>query len=207
MMATTFEIVERLRERPFQLTDVSDFRSREIGQLPAAKILENPRITLYSLDFENSRAVFVETPADVDLSQVPFYFVTQYEEAERVLTISFDTMLLLAQSVIVDDNRLIFIHSVGRSGSTLASQIFAQIPGVINISEPDALTLLVVARNSKAYNEDDLLARFPALEPERAGADGDQRVPAVAPQPGRWRHCRTTPPKKPRSWVVATADV
>ena len=118
MMATTFEIVERLRERPFQLTDVSDFRSREIGQLPAAKILENPRITLYSLDFENSRAVFVETPVDVDLSQAPFYFITQFEKAKTVLTMPFETMLQLAQSVSIDDNRLIFIYSVGRCGST-----------------------------------------------------------------------------------------
>jgi hypothetical protein len=55
-------------------------------------------------------------------------------------------MIQLAQSVTVDDNKLIFIHSMGRSGSTLASQIFAQIPGVINMSEPDMLTQLVIAR-------------------------------------------------------------
>ena len=162
MIATHFEIVDRPTEHPFRLANIRDFRLREIGQLPAEKILENPHITLYSLDFENNQAVFVETPADVNLSQVPFYFITQYEIATRVLTISFETMLQLAQSVAVDDNRLIFIHSVGRCGSTLASQLFAQIPGVINISEPDVLTLLVVARNSKAYSEDDLFALLKA---------------------------------------------
>jgi hypothetical protein len=162
MIATTFEIVDRLRERSFQLTDVSDFRLRETGHIPAGKIMENLHITLYCLDFENSRAVFVETPPEVDLSQAPFYFIAQYENAVRVLTIPFETMLQLAQSVTVDNNRLIFIHSVGRCGSTLASQIFAQIPGVINISEPDAMTLLVTARNSKAYNENDLVALLKA---------------------------------------------
>ena len=158
MLATSYEIVDKLRERPFQLTDISDFRLREKGQIPAEEILEYPTITLYSLDFENSRAVFVETPPEVDLSQAPFYFITQFEKAERVLTISFETMIGLAKSISVDDKRLIFIQSAGRSGSTLASQIFAQIPGVINISEPDALTLLVTARNSNSYNEDDLVA-------------------------------------------------
>jgi hypothetical protein len=163
MLATTFEIVDRPHERPFPLADVRrNFRLRETGQLPAGKILENPYITLYNLDFENRQAVFVETPADVNLSQAPFYFVTQYEKAKRVLTIPFETMLQMAQSVPVDDNRLVFIYSVGRCGSTLASQIFAQIPGVINISEPDALTLLVVARNAKAHNEDDLVALLKA---------------------------------------------
>jgi hypothetical protein len=162
LIATIFEIVDRPRHAPFRRADIGNFRLREIGQLPAGRILENPHITLYSLDFENRRAVFVETPADVNLSQAPFYFVTQYEKAKRVLTIPFETMFQLAQSVTIDDDRLIFIHSVGRCGSTLASQIFAQIPGVINISEPYVLSQLVIARNTKAANEDDLVALLEA---------------------------------------------
>jgi hypothetical protein len=162
MIAATFEIVDRPRHSPVRRADIRDFLLRETGQLPAGTILENPHITLYSLDFENRRAVFVETPADVNLSQAPFYFGTQFEKAERVLTIPFETIVQLAQSVSIDENRLISIYSVGRCGSTLASQIFAQIPGVINISEPDALSLLVIARNSKAHNEDDLVALLKA---------------------------------------------
>jgi len=136
---------------------VANFHLQETGQPPAGTILENPHITLYSLDFENEQAVFVETPADVDLSHASFYSTTQFEEAERVLMVPFDTMLQLAQSVSSDDSRLISIYSVGRCGSTLASQIFAQVPGVINISEPTALSQLVIARYSRAYSEDRLL--------------------------------------------------
>jgi hypothetical protein len=158
LKATTIEIVDRPDHPPYRGPDLRNFRLGETGQLPAREILENPHITLYGLDFENSQAVFVQTPADVDLSQAPFYFTTQFEEARRVLTISFDTMLQLSQSVSVDDARLISIYSVGRCGSTLASQIFAQIPGVINISEPSALSQLVIARNTKAANDDDLVA-------------------------------------------------
>ena len=162
MIATAYKVVGRPRHAPYRRAGMRDFRLRETGQVPARTILENPRITLYSLDFENSQAVFVETPAYVNLSHTPFYFITQFEEAERVLTIPFETMLQLAQSVSVDGNRLISIYSVGRCGSTLASQIFAQIPGVINISEPNALSQLVVARNSRAYSEDDLVALLKA---------------------------------------------
>jgi len=162
MMATTFEIVDRPRNASFRLAALRNFRLREIGQLPVEKILENPNITLYGLDFENSQAVFVETPADVNLSQAPFYFNTQFEKAKRVLTIPFETMIQLAKSVAVDDDRLILIYSVGRCGSTLASQIFAQIPGVTNISEPYVLSQLVIARNTKAANEDDLVALLEA---------------------------------------------
>ncbi len=162
MMATTFEITDRPRNASFRLADIRNFRLREIGQLPVGKILENPHITLYGLDFENKRAVFVETPADVNLSQAPFYFHTQFEKARQVLTIPFETMIQLAKSVTIDDNRLIFIYSVGRCGSTLASQIFAQIPGVTNISEPYVLSQLVIARNTKAANENDLIALLEA---------------------------------------------
>ena len=158
MIAIQFDIIDRHRERPFQPAVISDFHLREAGQVSAEEILENPCITLYSFDFENRRAVFVETPADIDFSQMPFYFVAQYENARRVITVSFETLLHLTQSITLDDTRLIFIHSVGRSGSTLASQIFAQIPGIINISEPDVLTLLVRARHAKIMNDDELIA-------------------------------------------------
>jgi hypothetical protein len=162
VIATAFEITGRRREAPFDLADIKDFRLRETGRLPAETIVENTHINLYSLDFEHSQAVFVETPPDVDLSQAPFYFITQYEKAKQVLTVSFEAMLQLAQSVTLDDSRLVFIHSVGRCGSTLASRIFAQIPGVINISEPDALTLLVKARHSGPDDKYNLIALLKA---------------------------------------------
>jgi len=162
MIATTFEILDRPHRAPLLRPDIKNFRLREIGQLPVAKILQNPHITLYSLDFENRWAVFVETPADVDLSQAPFYFNSQFEKAKRIWTIPFETMIQLAKSVTIDINRLIFIYSVGRCGSTLASQIFLQIPGVINISEPYVLSQLVIARNTNKAREDELVALLEA---------------------------------------------
>lgn len=162
MVATTYEILERPDYGLYRHPGIHNFRLREIGQLPAGEILENPQVTLYWLDWENRQAVFVETPADVDLSQAPFYFATQHEKATRILTTSFETMQQLAKSVSIDDNRLVHIYSVGRCGSTLASQVFASIPGVINISEPYVLSQLVIARNTKAVGEDELLALLEA---------------------------------------------
>jgi hypothetical protein len=162
MNATTYEILGKQRAGPFDLADIKDFRLREQGQLPAERILANPNLTLYSLDFEHRQAVFVETPSDVKLSTAPFYFITQYEQAVSLLTVSFEDMIQLAETVNIDDRRLIFIHSVGRSGSTLASQIFAQVPGVVNISEPDALTLLVKVRHSEEGERAELVALLKA---------------------------------------------
>ncbi|HEX5837872.1 MAG TPA: sulfotransferase [Anaerolineales bacterium] len=147
MIATSFEITAKRRAAPFALANVKDFDLRESGHMSAEDILSNVHITLYALDFESGRAVFVETAPETDLSQAPFYYQAQYENALCVITLSFEETIRLAQSLTVDDSKLIVIHSMGRCGSTLASKILAQIPGVNNISEPDALTQLVAARS------------------------------------------------------------
>lgn len=146
MLATSYEITAKRRPNPFGIADIKDFELRESGQISAKEILSNRHITLYALDFDNGQAVFVETSSEADLSQAPFYYVAQFENALCAIKLSFESMIQLAQSVTVDDSKLIFIHSVGRSGSTLASKIFAQVPGVVNMSEPDVLTQLVAAR-------------------------------------------------------------
>jgi hypothetical protein len=156
-MATNYEIAQKRPRSQLGLADITDFELKNVGQIGSEVILENPYISLYSLDFKQSRAVFVETPSEIDLSHAPFYYLAQYENAVRVLTLPFESMIHLAQSITIDDRRLVFIHSVGRAGSTLASQIFAHIDGVINISEPDALTLLVAARYYQLGNNTNFL--------------------------------------------------
>jgi hypothetical protein len=189
MIATTFEITAKKRPFPFSIADIKDFELRESGQRPAEDILSNPQITLYALDFEQGRAVFVETPPEVDLSQAPFYYMAQSEQAVCVLTVPFETMIPLAQSVKLDDRKLIFIHSMGRCGSTLASKIFAQLPGVVNLSEPDVLTQLVAAR----FMQPDKQAELKML------LDACIRLLCKTPAQTAWV-------VKGRSWVIELAD-
>src|SRR5689334_24973660 len=103
MFAMNFEITGKKQIVPIEFADFKNFELRESGNVEAEKIVKNPHITLFSLDFENARAVFVETPTDVDLSQAPFYYQAQRENALQVLTVSFETMIQLAQSVSLDD--------------------------------------------------------------------------------------------------------
>jgi hypothetical protein len=98
-------------------------------------------------------------------------------------------MIQLAQSVTVADDKLIFIHSMGRSGSTLASQIFAQVPGVINMSEPDVLTQLVAAR----FTQPDKHAELKML------LDASMRLLCKTPAQTAWVI-------KGRSWVIELGD-
>ena len=189
MIATCFEIIAKRRPDPLGLVDSKDFELRENGQISAEDILSNKHINLYALDFEHGQAVFVETPPAVDLSQAPFYYVAQYQNALSVVTLSFETMIHLARSVTVDDSKLIFIHSMGRSGSTLASKILAQVPGVINMSEPDALTQLVAARFMQSEKQAEI----------RMLLDACVRLLCKTPAQTAWVI-------KGRSWVIELGD-
>jgi hypothetical protein len=189
MIATSFDIIGRKRNNPVAAADIKDFELQPRGTINAEEVLVNPCITLYSLDFDQGQAVFVETPPDVNLSQVPFFYQAQYENALRVLTLPFETMIALAGSVTVDSENLILIYSVGRAGSTLASRIFAQVAGVINISEPDVLTLLVAARFMQPDKHDIIKVLL----------DASIRLLCKTPAQTAWVI-------KGRSWVIELGD-
>jgi hypothetical protein len=174
---------------PISFADINDFELREIEKMDADEILNNQHITLYSLDFQNGQAVFVETAPEVDLSQVPFFYQAQRDHAVHILTVPFETMIQLAQCVSLDDKRLIHIYSLGRSGSTLASRILAQVDGVINMSEPDMLTQLVAARFMQPGKEMELKALL----------DASIRLLCKTPAQTAWVI-------KGRSWVVELGD-
>ena len=162
MKATVFEINEKKCQSPISLASINDFKLNQTREVNAGIILRNPNITLYSIDLNNNQAVFIETPSEVNLSLTPFYYAAQYQHAVTVLTISIETMLQLAQSITINNKKLTVIYSVGRAGSTLASQVFAQVDGIINLSEPDALTWLVIARYYQPDQEGKLKALFEA---------------------------------------------
>ncbi len=162
MEVIIYKIVEKLRDSMFAIPHLSDFGLEETSRTGIDAILGNDSVTLYSLDFDTETAVFVETPAETDLSQVPFMFITQYDEALRVMTVSFNTLVQMAERVSIDQDRLVFIHSTGRCGSTLASQLFAQVPGVINLSEPFVLPQLVIEKNSHPAKKAEQMALLKA---------------------------------------------
>jgi hypothetical protein len=59
--------------------------------------------------------------------------------------LGFDDLIAASHAITPPEN-LSFLFSTGRCGSTLASRIFAQLPDVWSLSEPDAVTSIAVAR-------------------------------------------------------------
>ena len=92
--------------------------------------MEQPTVSLYCLDHANQRALFVDTPPEVDLLQAPFYFIAQYQAAQRLIAVPYATLHALAREVELDPQRIILFYSTGRCGSTLFSHVLNQTPNV-----------------------------------------------------------------------------
>lgn len=156
MTAHLLVIKERKRPDPFLPADPNDF-GFEIGESIDPQILvTNPRITLYCLDHANQRALFVENAPGVDLSQAPFLYRAQYENTVNLYSVSYDTLHELAQGINLDSDRLIFVYSVGRAGSTLVGAALNAVNGVVGLSEPDVFTQLVTFREFDGSNRDEI---------------------------------------------------
>ena len=157
MTATVLEITEKTKTFPFATALPENFLTRPAGTVDAQTILDNPYITLYCLDDANQAAWFVETPPEVDLTQAPFYYVAQYDNALRLFAVPYETFHQLADAI--PPAKLIFVHSTGRCGSTLISKTLNTVDGVRSLSEPDIYTQILFLRHLDK-SRDDLYRRL-----------------------------------------------
>lgn len=145
-----YELVIDAKTKPsrFGIVSAEDFQSH-IGQpLDPHIILEQKNISLYCLDHANQRALFVETAPEVELLQAPFYFIVQYEAAQRLIAVPYYTLHALVREVELDTQRIILFYSTGRCGSTLLSHVMNLNASVVSFSEPDVFSQLVMLRTA-----------------------------------------------------------
>lgn len=148
MTARRLVLDAKVRPYPMALVSADHFRYHDDGPIDPREVLSSPTFSLYCLEPRRREAIFVQTPAQVDLRAAPFYFQAQYEAAQGLVAVGYDTLHELAETVPVDPARLILVHSVGRCGSTLVSRAFAESGGVLSLAEPDVLTQLVALRGT-----------------------------------------------------------
>ena len=173
MRATVYRIADRTQTFPAEVRHPGQFKLVEPSQT-GAEIVLGETWSLYCLDVPGNRAVFVELPAGTDLSDAPFVFSAQFERAFRAASVPLDLLPELAMQV-PEHSKVALLMSTGRCGSTLASRIFAHIPGVWSLSEPDWSTNLAFARfELRAWQRDSLIAactRLTCRPPAGATAD------------------------------------
>src|SRR4051794_6219589 len=102
MTAYQLTIDAKVKQAPFGLVSLDDFRYHEGAPIDARVVVEHPTISLYCVDHAQQRAIFVETPPEVNLAQAPFYFQAQYDTAQRLIAVPDATLHALADTVQID---------------------------------------------------------------------------------------------------------
>lgn len=145
-LATLFPILTRHREHQFAPTALTDFTLGP-GEAVDAALLTDPSWSLYSLDLEADRAVFLRLAPGTDLSAAPFIPQVQFEAAIQALILPLNDLPAAAEDLPRPET-LIFLFSIGRCGTTLAHHILNSVPGVLALSEPRAFVTLAMARQA-----------------------------------------------------------
>lgn len=153
MQSYELTIDAKVKSDPFTIVSANDFLVQTSRAIDPHVVLEQPNLSLYCLDHANQRALFVETSPEVDLLQAPFYFIAQYEAAQRLIAVPYATLHALAREVKLDSQRIILLYSTGRCGSTLLSHVLNQNPLIASFSEPDIFSQLVMLRTAGQSNE------------------------------------------------------
>jgi len=148
----------KVKSNPFDIVSADDFQVQSGRAIDPRVVLEQPTVSLYCLDHANQRALFVDTAPEVDLLQAPFYFIAQYEAAQRLIAVPYATLHTLAGEVELDPQRIILFYSTGRCGSTLFSHVLNQTPTVVSFAEPDVFTQLVMLRTAGQSNDAEVTA-------------------------------------------------
>ncbi|HYN90179.1 MAG TPA: sulfotransferase domain-containing protein [Ardenticatenaceae bacterium] len=174
MTAQYLTIEGKQRRMPAFLASLADFTVTPAEATGAEVVRADPNVSLYCFDDDAKQAIFVELPADIDLSRAPFVYQTQYDHARRLIAVPYESFRQLARDLPAV-SRLIMIYMTGRSGSTVLSHVFNELDTVLSLSEPDAATQFVHLRAADGSRDEELrelldcTVRF-LFKPSAAGA-------------------------------------
>jgi len=155
MTVHSLTIEAKHRPNPGYLASLADFSLSTGSEVSADIVLKQPNLSLYCLDDARKEAIFVELPPDVDLAMAPFVYQTQYEQAERVIAVPYETFRQLARAL-PEVRHLIVIYITGRSGSTLLSHVFNALDSVHSLAEPDAASQFAYLRSADGQRDAEL---------------------------------------------------
>jgi hypothetical protein len=152
MNAKTLIIKSKNKSYSLGIPYLADFEYQEGEIIDINIILEKSNISLYCLDFSQKWAIFVETPAAIDLYQFPFFYQAQYNHAQKLIRISFADLIEITKKLEIPQ-KLLLIYSVGRCGSTLLHSAFNQVKNTVSFSEPGVYSQLIIMRQWDGSND------------------------------------------------------
>lgn len=139
--ATVHAILDRRRTDPLAVASIDDFWLDAGEAADAERMLSDPACVPYCLDAEGSAVVLAELPPGESeaVAKSAFHYAGLYRQARRVVRVPLDAFLAFCRTM-PDPERLLLIHTTGRSGSTLLTSALGERPDVRTLSEPDVFT-------------------------------------------------------------------
>lgn len=154
MKAQRLRIAEKKRDHPVHVASATDFAWTDEGEIAAETLVADPKFSLYCFDLERQTALFVEVDDAEEMARAPFLYQGQYELARGLATIPISAFHTLAGRIDRPRDGFIFLHSVGRCGSTLLSKVMQAVPQTYSLSEPDEATQLGRFRATKQLSDE-----------------------------------------------------
>jgi len=147
------EIKEVNRAHPVWVVKPTDFRTEPREEISPHEVLANPGFSLYCFDLQSDVALFVECSDPAAVDRAPFYYQAQAKNAVGLVSMPLPIFHRVAREIPEPPQGLLFVHSVGRCGSTLLSKVLEAVPSVHSLSEPDDLTQMVNFRCAGSSDE------------------------------------------------------
>ena len=111
-------------------------------------------ISLYCIT--KTEAIFVQVKENLNIFQTKSgdnFYTSQFRNARRIITVPLGVFQKLAQDLGDPRMPVIMISSTGRSGATLLSRMFEEVPGTVLMEEPDCLSNLAYLKKSANFSE------------------------------------------------------
>ena len=119
-------------------------------------------MSLYCYDVPSQQAIFVQTPTAIDLTEAAFFYQAQYQHASQLICVPKSEFIALGNAAPNPKNPVIMLHSVGRCGSTLLSQVYHSLPNTVSLSEPDIFSNFLFMRDSNGRDDAHILTLLQA---------------------------------------------
>lgn len=114
-----------------------------------------PHISLYCIT--KREAIFVEVKEGTNIYGTPentsSLFQEQFAHAQCLISIPLASFHKIASDLGAPKVPILWISSTGRFGSTLLARVFAQLPGMMVLSEPDVITSLAYLKKTMKINK------------------------------------------------------
>ena len=114
-----------------------------------------PNMSIYCMT--KSEVFFVEVKADTNIYGGPDssakFHTEQFQKAINLISMPLASFHKIASDLGAPKMPIIWISSTGRCGASLLSHVFAQLPGMMVLNEPDVLTSLAFLRKTNKINK------------------------------------------------------